>query len=464
MAQRFPYALPGIPGFPASYWAGAGAALYLGDVRKCLRRLPARSVHCVVTSPPYWGLRDYGTGTWEGGSANCDHVKHKARGDASDGTGADPSALRAGRTPAGSIQYKGNCAKCGAVRTDSQLGLEEMSDCLGWATGKRCGACYVCHMVEVFAEVRRVLRDDGTVWLNLGSTYRDNGNEQMIPARVALALQADGWVLRQDIIWHSPNKMPESVQNRCTKSHEHIFLLAKGQGYYYDGVAIQEVAKSPGSKSVPLLLGASEDTGKISGYNHSGDDFVTGDMVNKRDVWIVPTTGYPGAHFATFSPRLITPCILAGTSEAGCCAECGIPYERVVAKTKAPVDEIKDNSGRGCRSRDRSFDWSRNGKPGSTLDGEIARRETIGWRKVCGCWTDQVVPCIVLDPFVGSGTTVATALELGRNGVGVDLSEIYLREHAILRIEAALRGEKVGRKVVAPTVPPDVLPAPRRLR
>jgi hypothetical protein len=178
----------------------------------------------------------------------------------------------------------------------------------------------------------------------------------------------------------------------------------------------------------------------------------------KKDTFVVSTRGYPGAHFATFNPKLITPCILAGTSEHGCCAECGGPYERVVIRSGGiSVDGSSEN-------RDRSFPSQRNGLPGSnsTLDGVVATKETIGWRRVCGCQTDKVVPCTVLDPFVGSGTTVATSLLLGRAGVGIDLSEVYLRENAIPRIEAALSGGtrySTTSVMVSATPPP-----PRRLR
>ncbi len=322
---------------------------------------------------------------------------------------------------------------------------------------------YVATMMDVFHEIYRVLRDDGTLWLNLGDTFTDGG-QGMIPALVALALRSDGWLLRQDIIWYSPNKMPESVTNRCTKSHEHIFLLAKGQGYYYDSVAIEEemISKphAPGRVREERL-------GQGSGGNVNEPDKVWGSdgYKNKRDVWVVPTQGYPGAHFAVYSPRLITPCILAGTSEHGCCATCGKTWERVVAKTRgvspgltggeyAPPGQAPHSNARDGDNRDRSFDWSRNGKPGtnSTLDGTSATRETVGWRKTCGCPTDEVVPCVVLDPFVGSGTTVVTALELGRHGVGIDLSETYLRENTIPRIEAVLVGGGGSGTARKPTV------------
>lgn len=455
----------GVPGFPAAHWTCAGAALYLGDVRTCLRSLPTRSVHCAVTSPPYWGLRDYGTATWEGGDPACEHRVRDARcvsgGEGKQWTNNGSNTV-----------YSGDC-ECGARRVDAQIGLEEVPDCLGWATGDPCGECFVCHMVEVFAEVRRVLRDDGTLWLNLGDTF-DNG-QLLIPTAVAMALRADGWRVVQDIIWYSPNKMPESVQNRCTKSHEHIFLLAKGTGYYYDAVAIQEPAKSK-YKSSDFIPNSDKDkigdrSSATQASRNGRDNILRQDDVNKRDVWVVPTQGYSGAHFAAFSPKLITPCILAGTSEYGCCAACGRPYERVVSKVASRVPGGDRNQPGDCgasprKDRDRSFPSQRNGLPGSgsTLDTAVTSRETVGWTKSCACRTDEVEPCVVLDPFSGSGTTVATSLQLGRRGVGIDLSETYIRENAVPRIEAAINGEAVKRGSTAARVVPDDVPSPRRLR
>jgi hypothetical protein len=248
--------------------------------------------------------------------------------------------------------------------------------------------------------------------------------------------------------------MPESVTNRCTKSHEHIFLLAKGEEYYYDAIAVQELSKhGSGVKSTQFAKARTEPVP---------------DTKNKRDVWIVPTRGYLGAHFAVFSSELITPCILAGTSEHGCCAACGRPWERVVVKTGgvspgltggeyAPPGQSPHSNARDGSNRDRSFNWSRNGLLGSnsTLDGTPSVKETVGWRKVCGCQTNEVVSAVVLDPFVGSGTTVATSLQLGRYGVGIDLSETYLRENAIPRIEEVMSG---GRMRPATVVVPEGAP------
>lgn len=464
----------------APYWSAPGATLYQGDVRAVLRAMPARSVHTCVTSPPYWNLRDYGTGTWEGGSVECDHVEKVGSTSPTFHLLGNPSSREARDKADASrtLQYRKNCKKCGAMRTDMQLGAEPSPDC-GTLGKAQCGACFVCSMVSVFSELKRVLRDDGTCWLNLGDTF-ENG-QLLIPSRVALALVADGWFLAQRIVWHSPDKMPESVTKRCTKSYEDIFLLAKSADYYFDHVAIQEEAsditkardkrgKSSSHKTFNGVPGQSQHRGRTHAEQTNDKDRVVPSTANKRDVWIVPKSSYPGAHFATFNPKLITPCILAGTSEHGCCAQCGAPYSRVVAKvgeeTTRPFGGLVKGAAPGQsmqssqrKDRDRSFDTSRNGlsESGSTLDGVIAVKQTVGWQKTCGCGTREVVPATVLDPFVGSGTTVATALQLGRHGVGIDLSEEYLRNDSIPRIEAAMRGEKVARRptaVMQPVAPP----------
>jgi len=276
-----------------------------GDCRDCLREMDAGSVHVCVTSPPYFGLRDYGHG--------------------------------------------------------DQIGLEQTPD------------EYVAQLVAVFREVRRVLRDDGTLWLNLGDSYsgagysnhagtggaqRIDGGKQKhlsktglkskdligIPWRVAFALQADGWYLRQDIIWHKPNPMPESVTDRCTKAHEYIFLLSKSPRYYFDAEAIAE-AVAPSTierlaQDVDGQAGSDRVPGKTNGamkaklprfggnkYGDSADELhrtksgneytVTNGKRNRRSVWTIPTKPFRDAHFATFPPDLIEPCILAGCPEGG---------------------------------------------------------------------------------------------------------------------------------------------------
>ena len=235
-----------------------------GDVRQTLATLPEASVQCVVTSPPYWGLRDYGTATWEGGDPSCQHRgTPKPRQDTSGSTkrfsesrGAQPGKAQYAR------HVRDQC-RCGARRIDAQIGLESSH------------FDYIDAMVDVFDQVRRVLRDDGVLWLNLGDSYandgkwggetggkqaylpdatrRRDGRERRvtglkpkdligIPWRVALALQASGWYLRSDVIWSKPNPMPESIKDRPTKSHEYVFLLSKSERYFYDAAAIAEPA------------------------------------------------------------------------------------------------------------------------------------------------------------------------------------------------------------------------------
>ena len=261
--------------------------ILIGDCRNLLREMPEKSVHTCVTSPPYFGLRDYGM--------------------------------------------------------DDQIGLEQTPE------------AFVAEMVAVFREVKRVLRDDGTLWLNLGdsyASYRDgkatpdttrgdsegtlvpkgSAKNRMastfagssikhkdligIPWRVALALRADGWYLRQDIIWHKPNPMPESVRDRCTKAHEYIFLLSKSPKYYFDNKSIKEPAKV---SSKGIRFGGSKygDNNDPKHATKSGNVSKEYDFANKRSVWTVTTKPYKGAHFATFPQDLIEPCILAGCPEGG---------------------------------------------------------------------------------------------------------------------------------------------------
>jgi len=239
--------------------------IILGDCLQSMQSLKEKSINCCVTSPPYFGLRDYGV--------------------------------------------------------DGQIGLEETPE------------QFIQKLVEVFREVRRVLRDDGVLWLNLGDSYGKGKQLLGIPWKVALALQADGWYLRQDIIWSKPNPMPESVRDRCTKSHEYIFLLTKSQRYYYDHDAIREPHTGEAAKAVAIGykevgqrgVNSSVRRGLTDGQatqfskkGHSGYFGADGKCLlnplgkNKRSVWSVPTQSVKGAHFATFPPALIEPCILAG--------------------------------------------------------------------------------------------------------------------------------------------------------
>jgi DNA modification methylase len=266
--------------------------IIIADVMDGLRSLPDESVNCVVTSPPYYGLRDYGQ--------------------------------------------------------PGQIGLEPTPH------------AYVDRMVEVFREVRRVLRGDGTLWLNLGDSYgsaggdiftgfnerwdgtgKDGGKQASIgknalaagaverktglrpknllgiPWRVAFALQADGWYLRQDIIWHKPNPMPESVTDRCTKAHEYIFLMSKSARYWFDSEAVREPQTTCQQARYFDSRGAHGYNAASGNHRDKSGSYGDGQTRNKRSVWTVPTQPYSGAHFATFPPDLIEPCIMAGAPAGG---------------------------------------------------------------------------------------------------------------------------------------------------
>jgi DNA modification methylase len=346
---------------------------------------------------------------------------------------------------------------------------------------------YIAKMVEGFREVKRVLRKDGTVWLNLGDSYFGGGRGGvpqessyrkqatnagslvaptkvpvgckpkdlcMIPARVALALQADGWYLRQDIIWAKPNPMPESVTDRCTKAHEYIFLLSKSASYYYDAEAIKEASVtgderrpygSEGSwmldgrppeqrhggkprNGVNSLRGQGAERDGINGAaNRDGRDMQAvgvGMSRNKRSVWTIATSPFPEAHFATFPPKLVEPCILAGTSEKGCCAECGAPWKRIMEKTT----RFESGSGKSGNPPE--------GKNGSDYEqavsgdydirmGPVTETRTVGWRPTC-THNAETVPCTVLDPFSGAGTTGLVACKLQRSYIGIELNPEYV--------------------------------------
>jgi DNA modification methylase len=367
-----------------------------GDALEKLRTMPDESVQCCVTSPPYWGLRDYGIppSVWpvaaSEGVVQCNRGEHLwevesvateiGRGNwsqAVNGRGENQGPIEQFREPIRSSIERGFCKLCGAWK--GCLGLEPSPD------------LFVRHIVEVFREVRRVLKNDGTLWLNLGDTYSSGGRETQvrdtfrdaasgkqdylngtavraatppglkpkdlcgIPWRVAFALHADGWYLRSDIIWYKPNPMPESVTDRPTKTHEYLFLLSKSERYYYDAEAIQEKSVDEpgtsrgGSLSRSVLVDRSIDA-FVSHLNHMGAPAISSGFRNKRSVWTVATAPYSEAHFATFPPDLIKPCILAG-SRAG---------------------------------------------------------DTI------------------LDPFAGSGTTGMVTIELGRKAVLIELNPAYI--------------------------------------
>jgi DNA modification methylase len=415
-----------------------GIKILKGDCLETLKSLDEQSINTCVTSPPYWGLRDYGTGEWVGGNADCLHKSAKKNADKTGGFTGKRIRKIGGSENNKYLKHKKNCSDCGATRKDNQLGMEDTPE------------EFVENLVRVFKEVKRVLRDDGTVWLNLGDSYYNyrpgkgqslskqsvsntdqdlpqdcarRGNKIAglkekdlvgIPWRVAFALQADGWYLRQDIIWHKPNPMPESVRDRCTKSHEYIFLLSKNPKYYYDNEAIKEDAKSAGKKSDGFK-------GRQGGaeYHATGGGIGSEEKIynkkNKRSVWTITTKPYKEAHFATFPTELIEPCVLAGCPEE-ICVDCGKPYKRVMQKPKQL--EIERNKRSGLDDR----------KVGGVLDKYNRENPPIdlGLQKQCDCETNETKGGTVLDPFGGSGTTGVVAIKHNRNAVLCELNEGYI--------------------------------------
>ena len=421
------------------YYADDWLTVYHGDSRAVMAEMEPESVNCVVTSPPYWGLRDYGTATWDGGDAGCDHIqtrnlKRDTNGGmlpAGEGTRGQQSS-----TASSSIGFRDVCRRCGAIRIDSQLGLDASPD------------AYVAALVDVFREVRRVLRSDGTVWLNLGDSYNGVGRGEKanglqvaaratsqrtvsglkskdlvgIPWRVAFALQADGWYLRSDIIWSKPNPMPESVTDRPTKNHEYMFLLSKSPRYYFDADAVREPSTDStitrlAQPGLPRQIGSDRVPGKTNGNMKAVGD---PSGRNIRSVWTIATAPYSGAHFATFPRNLVEPCIKAGTSDRGVCPECGAPWEPVIERTK----------GRDWNAKKRGNDRLVYGN-GTGADMDMDRianpPRRVGMRPTCR-HDAEPVPATVLDPFAGSGTTGMVAQSLSRRAVLIDMSMDYLEQ------------------------------------
>lgn len=435
-----------------------------GNALAVLRDLPAESAHCIVTSPPYWGLRDYGTTgqVWEVDerfpSPVCAAEGHQW-GDAQRTPWANELPGPNGRvknTQASRERPKETgpfCLHCGAWR--GELGAEPSPD------------LYVAHLVTIFREVRRVLRRDGVCWLNIGDSYAGGGrggqsdekrsaNWQptyvnqglvpeglkpkdlcMIPARVALALQADGWWLRAEVVWHKPNPMPESVTDRPTRAHEMVYLLAKSERYWYDAAAIREphtaLGRPPGNKSrIFLDRDPKHHTGekRRPGQEHSFHPLGR----NKRDVWRIATTPYAGAHFATFPTRLVEPCILAGCP-VRVCETCGAPWERVTEKTTS-FEGGSGKAGRSAEDANAHGKWRNGGAAGNVnlKLGPTTSVVTTGYRPTCGCEGNiGSASGITLDPFMGAGTVGVVARRHSRHFLGIELNPDY-RALALERI------------------------------
>ena len=572
-----------------------------GDVMEVLKTLPDESVQCCITSPPYFGLRDYQIppSVWPKPSSqlskiSCQHewITEEVEREMRRGLGLkdSPASTRGGAIKCAEVETqrfeRGFCRHCGAWK--GCLGLEPTPE------------LYVAHMVEVFREARRVLRSDGTLWLNLGDCYANDGkwggetggkqayldddNRKRvgrekrltglkpkdlvgIPWMLAFALRADGWWLRSEIIWFKPNPFPESVTDRPTKAHEQLFLLTKSARYFYDAEAIKEPGvMKPQARLTPRdfvngkdagrradrrpnyrlreaaeqenamrnkrdvwtiadespqrygpIVGDPDDTppaqGKWSGENPQaasrrmtdnvraaraaggahdnpfsphgrgpvvGDpDFSTGskhgrgmtprhtpyttscdqsglDSVergagrNKRSVWEIATQPWPQAHFATFPEKLVEPCILAGTSERGCCPQCGAPWRRPTFRACKECGEPIPTQADECGNCGHVNDWKKGrvvsaemlatdfhtpGRSVPRYPGGFENKTQSGdWQPTCSCGAEVPVPCTVLDCFCGSGSCGVVALRYGRDFIGIELNPQYA-EMARRRIE-----------------------------
>jgi DNA modification methylase len=315
-----------------------------------LKTLPDNSVDCCVTSPPYYGLRDYGTAVWIGGSSDCNHFR--------DNKIVNDATFTSGTFAKGDSIYKHTCEKCGARREDFQIGLEQTPE------------EYIKKLVAIFREVRRVLKPEGTLWVNIGDSYAGSGKGGQsekkrsenwkpvypkhgdayglkpkdligIPWMLAFALRADGWYLRQNIIWSKPSPMPESVKDRFCKSHEHIFLLSKEPRYFFDHrYALEPATGYDGRKEESptrgyfdqevwgVPAGTKRERWPQRGYatkdghtglteQRHGDNILTNPLRTKRDVWVIASEPSELSHFAMFPQKLILPCIMCGCPENG---------------------------------------------------------------------------------------------------------------------------------------------------
>ena len=421
-----------------------------GDALERLKDIPDNTVQTCITSPPYYGLRDYGTGKWIGGDPNCKHYSGTYGKNVSVGT--HKKMKDSGMPTVGFAHIMRNvCTKCGAIREDKQIGLEETPE------------QYINKLVEVFREVKRVLKDDGTLWVNIGDSYANTnpnnrnfnysggrgGNNPSItshkfsstykqkdligiPWMLAFALRADGWYLRQDIIWHKPNPMPESVEDRCTKSHEYIFLLSKNPTYYFDYEAIEEPANYDGRNDTTLK---GSDKYASGNYLPDGNPNIFASGAHER--WKFKSTGIKfggnkygdseDSHYQTYSGNAWTP------------------------KLKSKYDSIDQEASGESSYKNLQYD----GQSPNTMHlrrAEGLADEVYAVRRKRDVWSVNVAsfkgahfatfpekliePCIlagskegdiVLDPFNGSGTTGAVSLKHKRKYIGVELNPEYIK-------------------------------------
>jgi DNA modification methylase len=348
-----------------------------GNSLEVLKSISDNTVHTVVTSPPYWQLRDY--------------------------------------------------------QVSDQLGQESTPE------------EYVEKLVAIMAEVRRVLRKDGTCWFNIGDGYnnsagysrakksfkrkgREKGSGDKsffkhdvikrkdligMPWRLAFALQESGWYLRCDVVWKKENPMPDGAKDRPTRGHEYIFLFTKSEKYFYDYYGVLEDTKDHPDGEQGFGANVQEGTfrqDKDRSFQHFGKR-------NPRSVWETSVANFKGGHYATFPEKLINTCVKAGTSEKGCCVECGTPWARKFEKEQIKIEREIDCKG---------FEFNNMFKEMGQKEESKLYLVEKGWEKKCTCDTDETKPCIVLDPFSGMATTGLVAFKFDQHYLGIELNEKYL--------------------------------------
>jgi len=462
--------------------------IHCGDSLEVLKTMPDKLVDMCMTSPPYWALRDYGTAKWEGGNPDCDHkAQNNIKG--YEGDWERPSRKEfnkigtllkcqvCGKNFNGKIGNKfcstkclntlsneertkaksemvNTCSKCGAVRVDNQLGLEPTFD------------EYINKLCNIFDEVKRVLKDTGTVWVNLGDTYGGSGNSTghtdktknlgyttskmgaskgnqdatrglekslvMIPFRFAIEMVNRGWILRNTIIWYKSNCMPSSVKDRFTVDFEYIFLFSKQKKYYFEQ-QFEEV-KEESIKRAEYGWDCDRPSTQSNNGVHTekmGERFVNEQGRNKRCVWNINPKPYSEAHFAVYPEELCITPIKAGCPEYVCknCGKVRKRIEKVIGKTV--TDSMKVS---GCNS-----EGEYKGKEVKEYEGTGAQKPSETKRRIlesmsqvkeysysdCGC-NAGFEGGIVLDPFSGAGTTSLVARKLNRQYIGIELNESYV--------------------------------------
>lgn len=475
----------------------AAWAIDQGHVLDVLRAIPDESVHCVVTSPPYFGLRFYGTDAqvW-GGDPSCSHeyapsavapvgIPGNRLGDLSTSSLSNPA--RQNGVPRSA--WQGVIKPTANGMTNSTMSGETMNNHEATATRRalhssECGVCgawrgelgseptpelFVGHLVAIFREVRRVLRADGTCWINIGDSYAGAGrgptgwngigdqvrrqgftggtgtNKQgpslgrvdglkkkdlcLVPERLAIALQDDGWFIRSRIAWCKAVPMPEAVLDRPTVAWEHLWLCTKAGKYYFDAAAV----RVPGSAAQDLrnqqyarpypVFDANADDKQPGNANSVGIHARPGPGGhNLWSYWLLSPEPFPEARFATFPTELPRRCIAAGTSERGVCPACAAPWRRIAERDSVPMS----NAGkRGTVIAGKGTSNGQDRADHDVRDGLTSSVVTLGWEPTCRCGAGDAIPAVVLDPFAGSGTSVMVATRLGRRGIGIELNPEY---------------------------------------